>query len=125
MRTLLPTLILVLLISLATWMIPAWWWMMLLPLLFFIVFPGSVHKSAAIGFTSGLLVWGGNAIFQFIRESEVIAERVATLFSLPNGLTLVLVVGLFGGIIASLAAATGASIRSLFEKPKRRKIEYY
>lgn len=124
MKGLLTIIIVALLISLTSWLIPAWWWIMLVPLVFGIIIKTKVHTAALLSFFGGFLAWAGSSLFQYFRNSEVISEKVAELFGLPNGIILALIAGLIAGIISAIAGATGSSIHSIVAKPKK-KYEYY
>lgn len=101
------------------WVYPAWWWVLFLPTLFMFVFSRKTLTGFGNGFVAGLICWGGTIAYQYTQGSDLIAERVAKVFGLNNGILLVIAIALLGSLFASIGGGTGAALRSLFHKKKK------
>lgn len=107
------------LLFIANWMYPAWWWILFLPILFMFIFSKKPSVGFANGFISGFICWGSILVFEYIKGSDLIANRISNVFGLNNGLLLVVIIALFGSLFASIGGGTGSSLRSLFHKKKK------
>jgi hypothetical protein len=83
---------------------------------------GFTFKSAAnflAGFLAIFLLWTAAALVIDITASAPLADRVATIFSLPK-FVLFLITGFLGGLVGGFGAATGAALRR-----DKRRLKYY
>jgi hypothetical protein len=79
----------------------------------FFFFDKSVRNAVAYGFILGLtvcLIW---SLILFADGGDIISQKVAQIFSLPNGLTLILLSSIINGLIAMLGSGLGSSLRQL------------
>lgn len=119
MKSLLRIFGLTALLFIVNWMYPAWWWILFLPILFMFIFSKKPIIGFMNGFISGFICWGGVLTFEYLKGSDLIANRISMMFGLNNGLLLVLIITILGGLFASIGGGTGASLRSLFYKKKK------
>jgi hypothetical protein len=68
------------------------------------------------GFTSVLLAWIILALLKSVPNDNILANRVAHLFQLPNWILLMLVTGLIGGLVGGMAALSGVLIKNVLKK---------
>lgn len=66
------------------------------------------------GFGGIALGWLGLSLFFHLRNEGLLTSRVATLFTLPHPLLLLLVTALVGGLVGGLASLTGYFCRRAF-----------
>ncbi len=90
-----------------------WWGIAIASLLVAVL----VHQKAGKAFFSGLLgvlfLWAGLAWWIDMKNNGVLSKKIAAVLPLGgNGMLLVLVTGLVGGIVAGLAAMSGSFLRS-------------
>jgi len=105
--------ILTLLVSLV---IPFWGWVMIIPFLFSFLFIKKGWKAWWSCFWAVLLLYSVLAALAYGKGSDIIADKMAELFSLPNGMLLIIVQAILFGLLAAVAGLTGQSLRKLFSK---------
>lgn len=80
----------------------------LLPFILFLLAPHrSVWVDATVGFISVFLVWLTASLIVDGGNNSLLSNRLADLFGLPNGPTLVVISGFLGGILGGLGALSG------------------
>ncbi|MCS6967658.1 MAG: hypothetical protein RMJ44_00965 [Cytophagales bacterium] len=82
-------------------------------LVFGIIFGKKPFQAFAMGFLSISLLWGVYAAWIDYTTDFILGDKVAALFSLPNGLALAAVTGLIGGLLSGCACLSGALLRKL------------
>ena len=70
------------------------------------------------GFLAGLLLWGGLAFFQDMVNDHILSAQIGVLFNGLSSTMVVVVTSVIGGLVASLGAWTGATVRVLFQQPE-------
>ena len=82
---------------------------------------GSTTKRS--GFTSFLsgflgigLLWWGYAAYVDVSTQALLTQKIASLFTLPSGLLLILITGLVGALVGGFASLTGTQFRKIFTK---------
>ncbi|NIJ55945.1 hypothetical protein [Dyadobacter arcticus] len=93
-----------------------WWVIAIIP--FAVLFWRSTRSSQAFwaGFGGVALPWLAYGYYlRFISESTL-SDRVAGIFFLPNGILLLLVTALIGGLVGGIAGLSGFWTRQLFRK---------
>lgn len=93
-----------------------WWVIVLVP---FVVCAWRSHhpgKAYAVSLAAVSTVWLTYATFIHNSTQGNMSNRIAELFSLPNGAVLLLVVSLVSGIVAGFAGLAGYYVRQLFVK---------
>ncbi|WP_353722527.1 hypothetical protein [Dyadobacter sp. 676] len=93
-----------------------WWVIAIIP--FAVLFWRPVHSPGA--FWAGL---GGIAVpwllygyYQHFISDGAMSDRVAKIFMLPNGLSLLLVTALAGGLVGGFSALSGYWVRQVFRR---------
>lgn len=99
--------LLLLVLSIALqWVLP--WWVLAVSS-FVLAF--WLAQKAGVAFWAGFggiaLGWLGFSLFYHLRNDGLLTSRVATLFTLPHPLLLLLVTALLGGLVGGLAALSG------------------
>lgn len=108
-----------LLLFLLLFFTPYWWWIIVVPLLLGFWNGESGWKSFRDGSASAGSVWLIGALYYYSTESDIIARRVAEMFTLPSPWLLVLATTLVAIICGGVAASTGFSFRSALKKEAR------
>ena len=108
-----------LLVALAAWTLSLFlpWWSLAIPCL---IFGAWLGERAGLSFIFGFLGIGGLWLLQTliieIQNNGILTERIADLFSLPNGLLLILITALVGGLAGGISTLTGYLGRQVFRK---------
>lgn len=113
MISMLTTLLLVLLLQLLFY---SWWWIILIPLVLGYFEKDSVLKASMGNGVGVFLLWVGMSLYTWKQGGEIIVARVAEVMGLGSGSILVLVTGLVGFVMASLAGYAGFSLRKTLVK---------
>ena len=78
-----------------------------------------MNKKPGISFLSGFaavfVAWTILALLKSIPNDNILAERVAKLFQLPNWILLLLVTALIGALVGGMAALSGALVKKAFK----------
>ncbi|MFM2146195.1 MAG: hypothetical protein RL732_1031 [Bacteroidota bacterium] len=89
-----------------------WWSIALTSFIISVAIPQAPYKAFLSGFLSLVVLWGGLAFFIDRANQHLLLNRVAALFKLGEAsYVLILLTALIGGILAGLAALSGAYIR--------------
>ncbi len=67
------------------------------------------------GFAAVFTAWAVIALFKSTRNDNILADRVAHLFQLPNWTWILLVTALVGGLVGGMAAFSGILLKKVFE----------
>lgn len=108
-------LILVIVTALAQ-LIGPWWVIALIPFLVYTWKPVSALQGFGVSFTAVGLVWLAYGGWLHSHSEGSMSNRIAELFSLPNGLALLVVVAIIGGIVAGLSGLSGYYFGQIFNK---------
>jgi hypothetical protein len=94
------------------------WWM-LVPVAFGAAWFGSKSAGKAFisGFLANFLLWLGLAIWIYLGNEAVLANRVGVLLGGVPGWLLPLISALIGGIVSGIAAWSGFLMRAAFGRP--------
>ncbi len=98
-----------------------WWSLVPVAALAGWLFPLSSGKNFAFAFAAGLLLWLINAFLLDSANGGLLSAKVGVLFQGLKGGHLLLLTGIFGGILAAFGAMTGRLARVAFvgEQAKR------
>ena len=109
--------LIILIVSLIAQFFLPWW--IIAPVAFLAAFWKGNSGTSAFG--AGLLAlfvcWLGMALVTHFSGGDVLSNRVAQIFKLPNGLLLAIVSALVGGLVGGFAALSGYLVKDLM-KPK-------
>ena len=79
-----------------------------------------MNKKPGISFLSGFaavfLAWTILALLKSVPNDNMLAERVAKLFQLPNWILLLLVTAFIGGLVGGMSALSGALFKKSLKK---------
>ena len=73
-------------------------------------------KSFLSGFAAVFLAWALLALLKSIPNDNMLAERVAKLFQLPNWILLLLVTAFIGGLVGGMSALSGTLVKKALKK---------
>ena len=68
------------------------------------------------GFLGIALLWWGYAAYVDVSTNSILTVKIASLFSLPSGMWLIVVTGFVGGLVGGFSALSGTQMRKLFVK---------
>ena len=88
-----------------------WWTIALVPFLIMIWRPETSLKSFSISFMAIAILWLSYGLYLHTTTDGAMSNRVAEIFSLPNGLLLLLVTTIVGGLVGGLAGLAGSLSR--------------
>lgn len=108
--------LIILILSALAQLIGPWWLIAVVPFLVFVWKPTSASQGFGVSFTAVGLVWLAYGGWLHTRSEGSMSNRIAELFSLPNGLALLVVVTLIGGIVAGLSGLSGYYFGQIFNK---------
>lgn len=95
-----------------------WRFSYLLPFIFTLYVPNRrVLEDLFIGFISIFVVWLTASLVIDGGNNSVLSSRLALLFGLSNGPTLVVFSGLLGGLLGGLGATTGHFLNKSLQPP--------
>lgn len=96
--------------------LPQWWFVAVASFLTALAFKESMVKTAIISFFVVALVWFGTALYIDSANDSILSTRIGLLLGGMTPLVLTLITGILGGLVATLAGLTGASLNRAFFK---------
>lgn len=84
-----------------------WWVIAVIPFLVFFGKPTNGATAFVSSFLAVALVWFGYGWYLHYRSDGRMSDRIAELFSLPNGIVLLVVVSLIAGVVAGFSGLAG------------------
>lgn len=91
-----------------------WWTIALVPFLVIIWRPATPLRAFVTGFLAISLLWFFYGLYLHISTDGAMSNRIAQVFSLPNGILLLMVTTTIGGITGGLAGLSGSLLRRAF-----------
>jgi hypothetical protein len=89
-----------------------WWTVALAPFLIVIWRPSNTSFAAFLtGFTAVALLWLAYGLYLHTSSEGAMSNRIAQIFSLPNGILLLIVTALVGGLVGGFASLSGYFVR--------------
>jgi len=110
--------LLIISIALVTWLLSLFlpWWSLIIPCLVFGALLGKKKFSAFYyGFTAIALLWLFQILWIYTNDGDVMATRIAELFSLPHPWLVVAATVLIGGLTGGLSTLTGYLSTEVFQ----------
>jgi len=110
--------ILIISIALFTWLLSLFlpWWSLIIPCLIFGALLGKKKFSAFYyGFTAIALLWFIPILWIYTNGGNLMASRIAELFTLPHPYLVVAASVLIGGLAGGLSTLTGFLSRTVYE----------
>ena len=96
--------------------LPQWWFVAVVSFLTALVFKEKMLKTGVITFLVVTIVWMGTAMYIDIGNESILSSRIGQILGGLSPFLLTLITGLLGGIVATLAGLTGASLNAVFFK---------
>ena len=91
-----------------------WWTVSVVPFLVFIWRPLPSFRAFLISFIAIALLWFAYGLYLHISSDGAMSNRIAQIFSLPNGILLLLVTALVGGLAGGFSGLAGSLMRQTF-----------
>ena len=91
-----------------------WWVVAVVPFLVLLIRPATASGAFGTGFLSISLLWLAYGFYLHLMSDGAMSDRIAGIFSLPNGLLLLLVSAIIGGLTGGLAGLSGSLTRKVF-----------
>ncbi|MCE7068824.1 hypothetical protein LZG74_00830 [Dyadobacter sp. CY327] len=91
-----------------------WWVIAIVPFLVFLVRQTNAANAFWTGFAATGLLWMAYGFYLNFISDGAMSDRIAGIFSLPNGILLLLVSALLGGLTGGLAGLSGQLVRRMF-----------
>lgn len=107
-------LIIILILVFAAGLLLPWWVLAIICFCGALALARSGVQAFWSGFAAVFVAWSILALIKSLPNHNILADRVAHLFSLPNWLLLLIVTGLLGGIVGGFATLSGWLFRSMF-----------
>lgn len=92
-----------------------WWSVALVPFLVMAWRPTTSIKSFFTGFSAIAILWLGYGLYLHTISEGAMSNRIAQIFSLPNGLLLLLITMILGGLVGGASGMAGALTRQAFD----------
>lgn len=106
-------LIILIVAALAQLFLP-WWIIALVPFVVCMWLSRSGWKAFFLSFAALCIVWGVFAWYLHDQSHGIMSDRISQIFFLPNGLAMVGVAALVGGLVAGSAGLAGYHLRAMF-----------
>lgn len=107
----------IVLTAVAQYFLP-WWTIAVVPFAIHAALPVSASNAFWESFVAVVLVWGGYAGYLHYISAGAMSGRIAQLFSLGDGLVLVAITALVGGLVGGFSGLSGLLCRRLFQRPQ-------
>ncbi|SEJ12407.1 hypothetical protein SAMN04487995_3341 [Dyadobacter koreensis] len=88
-----------------------WWTVALIPFLIMLWRPLTPLHAFVTGFLAIALLWFFYGLYLHTSTTGAMSNRIAEIFSLPNGILLLVVTTIVGGIIGGLSGLSGYFLR--------------
>jgi hypothetical protein len=107
-------LVILILSFLCSYFLP-WWIIAVIAFLAAFFMNKKLGMSFLSGFAAVFVAWTILALLKSIPNDNMLAERVAKLFQLPNWILLLLVTAFIGGLVGGMSALSGALVKKAFK----------
>jgi len=91
-----------------------WWIVAIVPFLVFLIRQTSASNAFWTGFAAIVVLWMAYGFYLHFVSDGAMSDRVAGIFSLPNGIVLLLVSAVIGGLTGGMAGLSGQLVRRIF-----------
>ncbi len=103
-----------------------WWIVMTIAFIMGYLIPKKAAQAFLVGFMAIFLLWLIFALLTNLQQGPLMAERIGSLFGIPNAFLMAIVSAFVGAISAGISAISGYYFKQLFVKggktPTRYKI---
>ncbi|MCE7062611.1 hypothetical protein [Dyadobacter sp. CY343] len=108
--------IIILLVTALLQIFSPWWVIAIVPFAIHLWRPTAAFNSFWISFLAVGALWLGYGYYLHLVSNGAISDRIAQIFFLPNGLLLLLLSALIGGLVAGFAGLSGFLVRDIFSR---------
>lgn len=88
-----------------------WWTIALIPFLVMIWRPETSINAFITGFFAIALLWFCYGLYSHMSTDGIMSNRIAEIFSLPNGILLLIITTIVGGIVGGVSGLSGYFVR--------------
>jgi len=106
--------ILIIILSVVLQIFAPWWAVAIVPFVVLFWRPATSSEAFWTGFGGIALPWLAYGYYLRFISDSTLSDRVAGIFSLPNGILLLIVTALIGGLAGGFAGLSGCLVRQLF-----------
>ena len=99
---------------------PFWGWVMIVPFAYGAARAASGWRAARTGLAASGLLWLGAAAYLYAAGGSLIAGRMAAMFGLGRGGTMIAVTGLAAALAGGLGGYAGYAVRAAIGGPGRK-----
>jgi hypothetical protein len=107
--------ILILITTAVLQLIAPWWVVALVPFLINAWRPSTLGHSFWVSFAAVAVLWFSYGLYLHVNTGGSMSNRIAEIFSLPNGLLLLVITCLVGGLVSGAAGLSGFFVQQLFQ----------
>lgn len=93
-----------------------WWVIAIVPFVILFWRPGTSSRPFWTGFGGIAVTWLLYGYYQHFISDGALSDRVAQIFMLPNGILLLLVTALTGGLVGGFSGLSGYWVRQIFRR---------
>jgi hypothetical protein len=111
------TIIVIALVSFVASLFMPWWVIAIAAFVVSFFIPQNNGKAFTAGFIALFLLWAGISLYLSIANNYLLAHKMSLLFlKIDNPISLIIVTGIIGGLVAGFASLSGAMCKKLFAK---------
>lgn len=109
--------IVIFLLTAALQIVAPWWVIALIPFLVHAWRPTTALPAFLTSFGAVAALWFGYGFYLHTNSEGAMSNKIAAIFGLPNGLLLLVVTAIIGGLVAGLSGLSGVHVRQMFSVP--------
>lgn len=106
--------LIILILSLVSGYFLPWWLVAVIAFLAALFLGKTSGQSFWSGFGGVFVAWAIIALIKSIPNDNILAQRVAKLFQLPNWILILLITAVIGGLVGGMSALSGILIKKAF-----------
>lgn len=106
--------LIILILSLVSGYFLPWWLVAVIAFLAALFLGKTSGQSFWSGFGGVFAAWAIIALIKSIPNDNILAQRVAKLFQLPNWILILLITAVIGGLVGGMSALSGILIKKAF-----------
>ena len=100
-------------------LVPAWWWIIVIPFVYGVTLAKTGSQGLQAGAMGAGVLWLGWGLYLLLTGSEIIAGRIAVMFSVKQSWLLLLLSTVFAAVVAGISGWAGFMFKSaLFQRRK-------
>jgi len=107
--------LLILIVTALLQLFTPWWTIALVPFLVMIWRPSTSAFAFMTGFLAIALLWFCYGLYLHITTDGIMSNRIAEIFSLPNGILLLVVTTIVGGVVGGMSGLSGSLVRKTIQ----------